>query len=225
MQATNEPAVDTDIDSPLTPVEDIPLIADDWSTSDESVVVKNTQKTPIATKRKTLLTKRSKSSNIDSDFGRDTESGFSFNDSQSQGSRETDWTSHIDFNSSKYSKSDFEYTSPSSDETPSKKKETKPVNARRKSVHSRKNDVSGSLPVTPSISNSISGMSHGSFVYKIDEDTYSEIGDTMEYPALDEIVQRVAPHPHYRLSQRRLNRLVLNPDHMSPLCRRKMKHM
>ncbi len=53
--------------------------------------------------------------------------------------------------------------------------------------------------------------------------SFPSSGDSEEgIPVLEDVLRNVAPHPHFRLLQKRLNKVFLNMEHLSFIYRRRL---
>ncbi len=172
-------------DSPLTPVEDIPLISNDWNSSDD-------------------VLDSSKSSNY--------KDQHNSSDRDSYGVDGSPWKSNIDIQSQRSSKLSF-----------GTRTDTK--------GNSIDNDIgSFEFKLSSSTSNSISGMgrsyphANGFVRHRLKSRDGSMMIDynTNSADKTTSIDTSQLPHPHYRLFQQRMNKLVFNVEHLSLIYRHKL---
>lgn len=164
-----------DEDSPLTPVDEIPLISNDWTSSDDTL--DDAVYSPKSNKESLLR--------IDSSY---------------DGTIGSPWTSNIDDQS------------PSNDSDRNEESKSYKKDKRSSSM----NNVVGSLDFKFSSSdscNSISGLKNSC--------TYNNVDNQINIPRVDN-TQQSEPHAHFRLFQKRLNKLVFNVEHLSFIYKRKL---
>lgn len=214
--------VDPGEESPLTPTSEIPLISNDWYSSDDLLGDETTSQeanttnysptsNPESSKRRDMYAD-TESTHGTSNMGDSTYYSPTSNPESSQqagsytGTANTQWTSNIDAQSSIY------IGDTNDGSTSDEQADNADGGSQQDTL--RLSKVIDSMKLRLSIDDSYTPMRGQRQAQYVDRKSNSVYTDDIE-----ESGRVGTPHPHYKLFQKRLNNLVFNIDHLSLIYR------